>query len=220
MKNKKIKNPIVLVHGFADTTWTPWWDDLKKYLKEYDSDVEIHQLDFGVKIKNPFFNEEGSLFGTAVGSVKDYAEELKEFVKKLDKQNLNIIGHSMGGIVSRWFIEELGGGKYVNSLITLGSPHQGTKLAYFGVFTKGARDLEPESELLQKLNSNKLNKNISYTALWGGNDFIYFDKENAKLPKNLLKTSDNARNIYAGNYNHEELLNKRKVLDKYVNFLI
>lgn len=221
MKNKnKIKNPIILVHGFADTAWTPWWGDLKDYLKEYDPGVEIYQLDFGKKIKSSVFNTEKSIFGTAVGSVKDYAEELKEFIEELGKKDLNIIGHSMGGITSRWFIEELNGGRYVKSLITLGSPHQGTKLAYFGAFTQGARDLEPESELLQTLNSNKLDNNISYTALWGGNDFIYFNKEKAKMPKKLVEASDNARNIYAGDFDHAELLSKKEVLDKYIDFLI
>jgi pimeloyl-ACP methyl ester carboxylesterase len=39
---------------------------------------------------------------------------------------LILIGHSMGGLVSRYFLECLGGWEYVRTLITLGTPHRGS----------------------------------------------------------------------------------------------
>jgi pimeloyl-ACP methyl ester carboxylesterase len=39
---------------------------------------------------------------------------------------LVLIGHSMGGLVSRYFLECLGGWKETRTLITLGTPHQGS----------------------------------------------------------------------------------------------
>lgn len=39
---------------------------------------------------------------------------------------LVLIGHSMGGLISRWFIECLGGWKDTRALITLGTPHRGS----------------------------------------------------------------------------------------------
>lgn len=39
---------------------------------------------------------------------------------------LHVVAHSMGGLVSRWFIEREGGDKVVRHLVTLGTPHAGS----------------------------------------------------------------------------------------------
>src|SRR6185503_9065345 len=39
---------------------------------------------------------------------------------------LVLIGHSMGGLVSRYFVECLGGWKATRTVITLGTPHRGS----------------------------------------------------------------------------------------------
>ncbi|MEL7067779.1 MAG: caspase family protein [Cyanobacteria bacterium J06581_3] len=41
-------------------------------------------------------------------------------------KTLHIIAHSMGGLVSRWFIEQEGGNEIVNHLIMLGTPNNGS----------------------------------------------------------------------------------------------
>ncbi|UCD57690.1 MAG: lecithin--cholesterol acyltransferase, partial [Candidatus Hydrogenedentota bacterium] len=43
-----------------------------------------------------------------------------------DDAKLVLIAHSMGGLVSRYFLEVLGGWKYTKMLITLGTPHRGS----------------------------------------------------------------------------------------------
>lgn len=44
-------------------------------------------------------------------------------------KQLQIMGHSMGGLVSRWFIEREGGNKIVDRLIMAGTPNAGSPLA-------------------------------------------------------------------------------------------
>jgi pimeloyl-ACP methyl ester carboxylesterase len=41
-------------------------------------------------------------------------------------KTFHIIAHSMGGLVSRWFVEQLEGNKVVSKLIMLGTPNQGS----------------------------------------------------------------------------------------------
>jgi hypothetical protein len=41
-------------------------------------------------------------------------------------KTLHIAAHSMGGLISRWFIEREGGDKIVQHLVTLGTPHGGS----------------------------------------------------------------------------------------------
>ena len=57
-----------------------------------------------------------------------------DFKKKLEaiglgaghSKEFHIVAHSMGGLVSRWFVEKLEGNKVVNHLYMLGTPNQGS----------------------------------------------------------------------------------------------
>nr|MBA2324093.1 hypothetical protein [Pseudonocardiales bacterium] len=41
-------------------------------------------------------------------------------------QHIDVVAHSMGGLVSRWWIERAGGATAVRRLVTCGTPHQGS----------------------------------------------------------------------------------------------
>lgn len=56
------------------------------------------------------------------------------------KKDLRIVAHSLGGLVSRYYIERLGGDKLVSHLVILGTPNAGTPLAvYEDLIVKGLR---------------------------------------------------------------------------------
>jgi pimeloyl-ACP methyl ester carboxylesterase len=64
-------------------------------------------------------------------SLEDNARNLKKRLEEIGlKANhgkfLHIVAHSMGGLVSRWFIEQEGGNKFVQHLIMLGTPNAGS----------------------------------------------------------------------------------------------
>ena len=42
---------------------------------------------------------------------------------------LVLIGHSMGGLIARWFVECMGGWQHTRALVTLGTPHRGALTA-------------------------------------------------------------------------------------------
>jgi triacylglycerol lipase len=50
---------------------------------------------------------------------------------------VNLIGHSQGGLVSRYYVKYLGGDATVESLVSLGSPHYGTIEANIASFLLG-----------------------------------------------------------------------------------
>jgi len=63
--------------------------------------------------------------------VEDTARELKQRLDAVGLgpnhgKHLDIISHSLGGLVARWFIEREGGNEVVNHLVTVGTPHLGT----------------------------------------------------------------------------------------------
>ena len=82
------------------------------------------------------------------------AKQLAWFVEHVQNvtgsPQVDIIGHSMGGVVGRYYVQLLGGDGGVANLITLGSPHLGTDLSKMGV-GHATRELMLGSKLVQRL---------------------------------------------------------------------
>lgn len=72
-----------------------------------------------------------------------------------DKEEFSLVGFSMGGIVCRYYLQELGGVSRVKNFITISVPHKGTLTAYLFP-SKGVRQLRPNSEFLKNLLHNEL----------------------------------------------------------------
>lgn len=69
---------------------------------------------------------------------------------------LAIVGFSMGGIVSRHYLQKLGGASRCKGLITISSPHQGTHAAWFYP-SAGAAQMRPGSAFLAELAATESN---------------------------------------------------------------
>jgi triacylglycerol lipase len=63
---------------------------------------------------------------------------------------ISIVGFSMGGVVSRHYLQKLGGASRCRGLITISSPHQGTHAAWFYP-SAGAAQMRPGSTFLADL---------------------------------------------------------------------
>lgn len=65
-------------------------------------------------------------------------------------EKIDIVGHSMGALASRTFIQRGDGKNIVRRFVSISGPHQGTMLA-FALRRVGVRDMRPGSELLLDL---------------------------------------------------------------------
>lgn len=203
--------PILLVHGYADTCDTAWWDVLK-----------THLMDAGYAEDSIYTLSLGPLPLTTVGSPERYANEVYDKVVEIyqsEGSEVDIIAHSMGGLDSRWAIEKLGAAKYVDDLITLGTPHQGTYAAYLGLITPGGRDMVPGSDFLQELNDGQLAEGVEYTAVWSSLDEANIPHSNAKIPDEELNSVAKARNVWSGYQFHIQLVWDETVFNQYYEYL-
>ena len=67
------------------------------------------------------------------------------------EQPLDLVGFSMGGIVSRYYIQRLGGIERVQRYVNISAPNNGTWTAYL-LSRLGCVQMRPESEFLRDLN--------------------------------------------------------------------
>ncbi len=56
--------------------------------------------------------------------------EVERVVEETGFERIHIIGHSLGGLIARYYVTRLGGDARVHTLITLGTPHEGSYAAY------------------------------------------------------------------------------------------
>ena len=80
------------------------------------------------------------------------AKKIDEIRLQVGINQVNLVGHSMGGIIARNYVQLRGGAEKVTKLICLGSPHYGSKLATF-TFAPLGKTLIPGSDFLKRLNA-------------------------------------------------------------------
>ena len=92
----------------------------------------------------------------SLGRVAAAARQLGWFTEQVmaatGAPQVDIVGHSMGGVVGRYFVQLMGGDGAVANLVTLGSPHLGTDVSELGV-GHPARELLVGSKLVQRLSA-------------------------------------------------------------------
>ncbi len=60
----------------------------------------------------------------AFADIRESAERLATIVRLLGGE-VDIVGHSEGGLMARWFVKHLGGDEIVRHVVTLGTPNRG-----------------------------------------------------------------------------------------------
>ncbi|MFI6944076.1 esterase/lipase family protein [Streptomyces sp. NPDC050418] len=164
--------PVVLVHGTYENRYNNW-ARMAPRLK--DQGYCVYALDYGDT------DDAGVSLGAAVkgyGDIKQSSGELAAFVDKVlaasGSKQVDLVGHSQGGILARWYVQELGGanpadpsGNKVKKVVQLGTPNHGTTLSgietladAFGILESGAQmlgkagvQMYEKSEFIKELNA-------------------------------------------------------------------
>jgi triacylglycerol lipase len=103
--------------------------------------------------------------------VEALAERLAEVTATLPPgARLHLVGHSMGGVVCRFFAQEVGDPR-VAQTISMASPFAGIRglgLLRFG----GARDLDPSSPLLRRVRLGTARSGLPHLSIIAGDDTL------------------------------------------------
>jgi triacylglycerol esterase/lipase EstA (alpha/beta hydrolase family) len=148
-------------------------------------------------------------FRPSSASIPKFAEALSEVVslalKRADARKVDLVGHSMGGLVVRYYIECLGGAEFVHSAVTIGTPHRGTKTAVLGLFGTAAQ-FRQDSPFVKQLCEAAPACGVNMVSIWSEFDNIVLPPENALLPEPY-------KNLMVKNLGHVALLFSGQVLN-------
>lgn len=159
------KNPVVLVHGIWNTASI--FSSLKPSLEEKGWQVETLSM-------TP--NNGDAKLETLAEQVADFAHQ-----RLGSQQPFDLVGFSMGGLVSRYYVQRLGGLGRVQRLTTVSAPHQGTVLGWFSD-RPGVRQMRPGSPFLTELNRDAHQlKTLQVMSLWTPYDLLILPPWSSQL---------------------------------------
>jgi len=145
---------VVFVHGFgaAGAVFGP-------LRARVESELGLPTLDFTYRSSRSFARV-----------VDELAEQLHRLAP--EDAELDLVGHSLGGLVARWYVQELGGASRVRRLVTLATPHAGTRSARIAPGPL-RRALLPGSDVVRRLASGRNRAgDVRHTALVAGADVM------------------------------------------------
>lgn len=157
---------VFLLHGFMATAGV--FEPLERHLRE--EGIE-HIASFSY---HPF------------RSVSSLGAELKRACDEFPaRARLHLVGHSLGGVVARFYAQELGGAERVEQIISLASPFHGTTAAQrlpgpLGRVTPILREIVPDSALLAKLRQDTTN--LPHTSVVAAADMLVTPPHSAAFP--------------------------------------
>ena len=131
------------------------------------------------------------------------AKKVDEMRLHLGVNRVHLVGHSMGGIIARNYVQLRGGEDKVASLICLGSPHRGSKLASFSMAPLG-KLLIPGSDFLHRLNAAPAPQALKTVN-------IYTRKDNMVLPNSHCRL-DWAEEIELDDMGHTSLIYRQPAI--------
>ncbi len=142
-KPKAGQRPVVLVHG----TWENAYDNFANISPDLTkAGYCTYTLNFGIL---PIQSGGGviSLIPGAygVGDIPTSAGQLSTFVDKVlsktGASKVDIVGHSQGGLLARYYLKLKGGASKVQKVITLGATNHGTTLDGIGALGRAINNL-------------------------------------------------------------------------------
>jgi triacylglycerol lipase len=134
---------------------------------------------------------------------------VEQLCRETGHERVHIVGHSLGGLVARYLVQRLGGDARVESLVTLGTPHAGTRWAHV-LPTPLVRQLRPGSALMRELAEPAPTCRTPITALYSDLDQVVVPAAAGRCDHPDLQ----ARNVLVRGIGHMSLPIHRGVVDE------
>ena len=167
----KARNPVVVVAGLSGPAFA--YEPFAARLRADGFPVYIYELP-----------------GLGFGDIGASAQALGSYVNSLGFAKVDVVGHSEGGLVSRYWIKNLGGAAKVGRYVSLGTPQYGTYVANIIAFLglgsclgiPACQQMTIGSSFLNQLNAGDDTPGaVRYTAVRTLEDELVRPVDNAEL---------------------------------------
>ncbi|MGW6904622.1 esterase/lipase family protein [Streptomyces sp. NPDC054940] len=156
--------PVVLLHGFIDNRSV--FVLLRRNLAQHGR----HQV-------------ESLNYSPLTCDIRTAAEllgrHIEEICERTGSRQVDIVGHSLGGLIARYYVQCLGGDLRVRTLVTLGTPHSGTSVVPLANAHPIVRQMRPGSPVLEELARPAPGCRTHFVSFWSDLDHLMDPLETA-----------------------------------------
>ena len=111
------------------------------------------------------------------------AENVERIQDSLGVGKVSLFGFSLGGIIAKYYLQEMEGYPVLGRGAFVSVPYAGTYFGYLGYFSPAGRQIRPASQLIQRLNETRVaeiaGKCLSIYVRWDG---VIVPSERAYIP--------------------------------------
>lgn len=155
--------PVVLLHGFIDNRSA--FVVLRRALTRHGR--HLASLNYSPLTRD---------VRTAAELLGRHVEEI---CARTGHDRVDIVGHSLGGLIARYYVQRLGGDRHVRTLVTLGTPHGGTAVAPGAGVHPIVRQMRGGSSVIEELRGPAPGCRTRFVSFWSELDQVMVPVETA-----------------------------------------
>jgi pimeloyl-ACP methyl ester carboxylesterase len=158
------KPPVVLLHGFIDNRSV--FVLLRRSLAQHGRQ-QVESLNYS------------PLTCDIRAAAELLGRHIEGICERTGSERVDVVGHSLGGLIARYYVQRLGGDARVRTLVTLGTPHSGTRVVPLANAHPIVRQMRPGSELLEELTQPAPGCRTHFVSFWSDLDHLMDPLETA-----------------------------------------
>lgn len=133
------RTPVVFVHGFSGSA-SNWNTAMSVFRAGGYASGELFAYEYNSAQSNE----------TSAAGLRSFVNSVRS---RTGAARVDIVNHSMGGLVSNWYLKQLGGQQYVAHLASVAVANHGTTYAAGCIVLPSCIEMYPGSLFLTRLNS-------------------------------------------------------------------
>lgn len=182
---KKGETPVMLVHGYGANSASMM---VLQFLLRRMGWSNVYIISYTPPTAN------------ARGLAKQLADRARQIMEKCESEKIDIVCHSMGGVLTRYALVNLDLADRADCVVTLGSPHRGSRVAGLVPAMGSAAQLRHDSPFIKEVAADgDTPGNARFYSIWSEFDAFV-------LPTRSALIQGNAANIHIPYHGHLALL--------------
>jgi triacylglycerol lipase len=144
--------PVVFVHGYTGSP-SNWTTAEAVFEAAGYSSNELYAFSY-------------NSYGDNITNAQSLADYVSQVRSQTGSAKVDIVNHSMGGLVSDWYLKQLGGAQYVNHLASLAGANHGTTSAGACLIYTTCQQMYPGSSFITTLSTGDETPGATKYATW------------------------------------------------------
>ncbi len=113
----------------------------------------------------------------------DYRRQILAWMEQLQAEKIDLVGHSMGGLLARSLVEKKLIPHVTRHVITIGSPHQGSAISVFGFLIRSLRQMKRGSAYLEEINKLPTPESVKFIGICSTHDNLVMPWNSGLSPR-------------------------------------